>query len=356
MRPNKTTKILILILLIILIAGCTPREIVSVGLEIAKEQVREEAKIREEIRNRYQKAIEIEPEEEIERELHEFLRPIFNSIFGEAKLIDITYTDLPAFGIKAFVPLLTYILPRLVSEDDITKIKASIEDKGYIAKKYESIEGSILLVFGRNGDPLFGVSTTINAQEILAGGSLSKTYIELLFFDDFEDYGLGQEAPFGYWKKKGGGRIEQVVEKNKKLGKVLSFKSLGEKFGVYIDKMWENYFLQFEAKGEDVFAYFKVTKTADAGYYLYSGWMSDIKVVKFSGKDEQVIASVKRTFDYKEWSVFLIKLVGSKISIYVNGVKMIDIVDDDPLLRVGGIGFGGEDWAYVNNVRVFKVK
>ncbi len=151
------------LLLIFLVAGCTPREVVSVGLEVAREQIKEEAKRTEEIRNRYQKAIEIEPEKNLEKKLHNFIYPILNSIFGRPKLTDITYTDLPEFGISGFVPLMRYILPRLVVGDDGEKIKREVEKKGYIAKRYETVDSNVLIVFSENGDPLFGISTIVGA-------------------------------------------------------------------------------------------------------------------------------------------------------------------------------------------------
>ncbi len=175
----------------------------------------------------------------------------------------------------------------------------------------------------------------------------------LLFFDGFEDYGLGQEAPFRSWKRLKGGRIQQSVEMNNRIGKILACGETG--VGVFVDKMWEDYIFMYEAKGEYARAYFRLTKTADAGYYLETGYR--VRLVKFAGKDSKVIASAERTFEYDSWNLFLIKLSGYKISVYVNGLKIIDIVDKDPTLRIGGIGFGtGSFWAYFNNVKLFELK
>lgn len=336
---------------LLIIAGCTPRDIVSIGREV----IREEVKAQQEIRNRYNSALELEIEGEIEEALNNFIKPILKNVFGGAKLVEVRYDELYEFGIENCVPVLRYILPRLVISGDNEKLKKEIESKNFVTKK-DFIQDNIFgLMFGKNGNILWGLTSAYNSQEIIVGGSLDGRYIELLFADDFESYGLGQEAPFGPWKKIEGANIVQHVEMNNRIGKVLSCNRGTGRPGVFIDRWWDNYAIQVEAKAEEGRIYFRLTQNAEAGYYLDFGWGSQVLLSKFAGGSSQVIARVKRNFDNNNWNLFLIKVIKHRILVYVNGFKIIDIVDNEPLLERGGIGFSGWIWAYFNNVKVYKL-
>lgn len=350
MKVNVIFKFLILIVYVLIIAGCTPQEILFVGKEIVKEEV----KTQQEIRKRYNNALETDVEGEIELSLNNFVKPLLNNIFGGAKLVEIKYEEIYELGIENCVPVLKYILPRFVVIEDIKRLRKEVENKNFITIKEFSQNGNLGLIFGKNGNIYWGIISAYNSQEILVGGSLDGRYIEVLFSDDFESYGLGQEAPFGPWNKIIGANIEQHVEMSNRIGKVLKCNRGTIRPGVFVDKSWDNYAFQVEAKAEEGRIYFRLTKRAEAGYYLQFGWVNDVLLCKFAGESSQVIARVRRNFDYGSWNLFLIRVIGDRIRVYVNGFKIIDVIDKDPLLRSGGIGFNGWIWSYFNNVRVYK--
>lgn len=173
------------------------------------------------------------------------------------------------------------------------------------------------------------------------------------FFENFESYGLGQTAPFGPWKAKGSSpHIEEAVQPDGKIGKILHVES--NDF-IYLDKNWENYILELNWKDSEPGIYFRISSDGNKGYYITKelGSMSRVKLFKFVGSSSQKIAEGKGSNAGQEWSYWRVEVIGGNIKVYLNGEKMVDIVDNDESLSKGGIGVGSKyGGANFDNIKV----
>jgi len=177
------------------------------------------------------------------------------------------------------------------------------------------------------------------------------------FFENFESYGVGQVAPFGPWKAKGSrAHIEEAVQPNGKIGKILHVE---EPDFIYLDKDWGNYILELNWKDGEPGIYFRISSDGNKGYYITKGlgYMSRVRLYKFVGSSSQKIAEGKGSNAGQEWSYWRVEVIGGNIKVYLNGEKMIDIVDNDESLSKGGIGIGSR-YGGVNydNIRVKLLK
>lgn len=74
---------------------------------------------------------------------------------------------------------------------------------------------------------------------------------------------------------------------------------------------------------------------------------------KFAGKTSQKIAQSTDININQKWVYYRIEAKKGRITVYLNGNKVIDIVDDEPSLSSGGIGLGSKRGVmYYDNVRV----
>lgn len=175
------------------------------------------------------------------------------------------------------------------------------------------------------------------------------------FFEDFELYGLGQTAPFGPWKTKGlSAHIEEAVQPDGKIGKILNVGSGGNNL-IYLEKDWRNYILELNWVDGEPGIYFRISSDGNKGYYITKGlgYMSRVQLYKFVGASSLKIAEGKGSNAGAEWSYWRVEVRGGDIKVYLNGEKMIDIVDNDDSLSKGGIGLGSK-YGDVNfdNIRV----
>jgi len=178
-----------------------------------------------------------------------------------------------------------------------------------------------------------------------------------VFFDDFSTYGVGQQAPFGEWKIRSNGsyHIEEGVQPNGNIGKVLKTDNNGV---LYIAADWKDYLLEVNTKDGEPGVYFRVSDDGSKGYYVTKelGHMTGLRLYKFAGSQKKKIAE-SQGMDTKDWYYVRIELRGAEIKAFINGKKLIDIIDNDASLSSGGIGVGScYGGVYFDNVRVAPIR
>jgi len=179
-----------------------------------------------------------------------------------------------------------------------------------------------------------------------------------LFFDDFSSYGTGKVAPFGPWTriKDQPAHIEEGIQPDGTTGKICVIG--GDRSGIFTSDNFSDVVLEVNAKpgnwGRSAI-FFRVSSDGLKGYYItrsefYGG---PVELWKFAGKTSQKIAQSTDININQKWVYYRIEAKKGRITVYLNGNKVIDIVDDDPSLSSGGIGLGSKRGVmYYDNVRV----
>lgn len=176
-----------------------------------------------------------------------------------------------------------------------------------------------------------------------------------LFFDDFSLYGTGRVAPFGPWTriKDQPAHIEEGIQPDGTTGKICVIG--GDRSGIFTSDNFSDVVLEVNAKPDRGIGaiFFRVSSDGLKGYYIKSAGEGPVELWKFAGGTSQKIAQSAYIKTNYKWVYYRIEAKKGRITVYFNGNKVIDIVDDDPSLSSGGIGLGSRGGVvYYDNVRV----
>ncbi len=183
----------------------------------------------------------------------------------------------------------------------------------------------------------------------------------LIFFETFEKYGIGQSAPFGRWEGNDRVSVKQVVQVNGQIGKAANFKNGGDvcisglnlkNFILELDfiKIVDNVHTNFDIR-------FRVQKNPFSGYAL-NYHAEKLALYKMAGDMKVKIAENKGNFRTSNgWSHLRLVVNENNIKAYANRNNVIiDITDNDPSMnREGIICIHANYTPVIDNVKIYRI-
>lgn len=180
----------------------------------------------------------------------------------------------------------------------------------------------------------------------------------LVFFETFENYGIGQTAPFGRWEGNNKVSVKQVVQVNGQIGKAANLSGDGN---ICIkDLKLKNFILEldFIKSWTDFGVRFRIQKNPFSGYSLvYDD--DKFRLYKLAGDMKVKIAENKGNFrTMNKWSHLKLVVNGSNIRAYANNNDIIiDITDNDPsMVREGMICiYSHHSYNVIDNIKIYSL-
>ncbi|WP_456419775.1 family 16 glycoside hydrolase [Methanocaldococcus infernus] len=176
------------------------------------------------------------------------------------------------------------------------------------------------------------------------------------FQDNFEEYNIGQKAPFGKWKLKQGEFVITAIlsEDKKNLNKVAESINHGV---IYVDENFSNFMYSVDIKRKEPSdqprIYFGLQNNANSGYYIVLE-RNDMgySLYKFNGSKVKLLnrsySAAPAGTDFYRYQVVV---KGNLIKFFAGGQLYITYRDNSTKAIVGGIGIGYGN-GYYDNVRV----
>ncbi len=212
--------------------------------------------------------------------------------------------------------------------------------------------------YNAQGQPISSINSKTqikpSVSTIIPSNQVSNPQIELgkpIFIETFNEYGIGQSAPFGNWQGKDS-YIEAGVESNNMIGKILRLRKK-----ICNDKIKVKNFiltLDYNTGTDEIYIYFRVNQKPFISYVLKIAG-NRFELYKVAGSTRLKLAENTIRLPRLKWYHLKLVVKNDLIQAYGNNELAIEIKDNDPALQHAGyICLGG--YALADNLRIYSIK